>query len=657
MSAEDFVGYVSQAIYLALFVMTTVRFVRRPGWASFDIFLFFAVIAVLLLAGDASDAFGLQDHPLLNILTWVGVSALPFILLRLVDDFRPQSAWVMGTATLTFVLVAAVGFVAPQPWGAASLIVVAFVAVLGLYASLGFLREARRSTGVTRRRMQAVAFGSVLLAVVLLLAGVRVILPDGAEWLELVTQLIGLGIVLSYYLGFAPPAALRRAWQEPTLRALLAEAPDLVQLPDARAVADRLEERAAAATGADGAAIGLWDQNAQQLVLRTADGERRIASGEFIGGRAFERQKLIFSTRAERDAPEHADEYRRSGIHAIAAAPISTDDRRLGVLVVYAARPPLFTDDVLSLIELIAEQAALVMHSQLLLREAAQVRALAEVTRLKDDFLSVVAHDVRTPLTAILLNAELLERGMERGDRNARRVVSLRAEALRLKELVEDYLDVVRSDQQRAQRRERHDLVSLVHEAVGGEAGANGRVRLTGDESIPGSFDGPRIQQLVQNLVSNALKYSEAEARVEVEVVAEREWAVLRVTDHGIGIPESDLGLLFERFHRGQNADDRRYGGLGLGLYICRQVAEEHGGSIGVTSRVGEGTTFTVRLARWSEAPAPAAADAVTEPTHSAPPAAPPDSAKADAAYAADAADAANPAAPAVADVPGEAAT
>lgn len=600
MSAQDFLSTVSQAIYLVLFVVTTMRFVRRPGWASFDTFLFFAIIAVLLLAGDAARLFGFEDHPALNVLNWVGISALPFVLLRLVDDFRPQRILVMALATTAFVGVALIGIVAPQPWGALGLVVVVLVVALGLYASIGFLREALTSTGVTRRRMQAVAAGSVLLAAVLLLAGVRVVFPEGTEGIQLLSQVIGLALVLCYYVGFAPPAVLRRAWQEPTLRSLLAEAAELVQLPDARAVAERIEQRAMAATGADGAAVGLWDEESQQLRFRTANGERSIAPGDFIAGRAFQRQAQIFSNRAERDAPEHAEEYRTTGIHAIAAAPITAGDRRLGVLVVYAARPPLFTEDVLSLIGLMSEQAALVLRSQQLLQESAQVRAMAEVTRLKDDFLSVVAHDVRTPLTTILLNAELLEKALEAGSPNARRATSLRNEALRLKQLVEDYLDVVRADHARVLRRDEHDLVALVHDAMQGMGSGAERVTITGDAAIEGSFDGPRIQQLVQNLVNNALKYSEPGTPVEVEVRADADVAIMTVTDHGIGIPESDLSLLFERFHRGQNTDDRRYGGLGLGLYICRQIAEEHQGSIDVASRVGEGTTFTVRLARWS---------------------------------------------------------
>jgi signal transduction histidine kinase len=108
--------------------------------------------------------------------------------------------------------------------------------------------------------------------------------------------------------------------------------------------------------------------------------------------------------------------------------------------------------------------------------------------------------------------------------------------------------------------------------------------------------DGGRVGQLIQNLVGNALKYSEPPDRVRLFIGAEDGHAVIRVTDHGIGVPDADIPYLFERFHRGSNTDDRRYRGLGLGLYICRQVANEHGGDISVTSRVDEGTTFTARL-------------------------------------------------------------
>jgi len=608
-TAQEFLSAVSEVSYLLLFGVASLRLIRHPGWAAFDTFLFFLVVSVLLLAADAVALLGLDAEPALNLLNWVGISALPLILLRLADDFRPQPSWIMIGASAVFLAVASLGVLAPQPWSPAiSLLPVAYVVVLGLYASVAFLREATRSGGPTRRRMQAVALGSGLLAVILLLAGVQVVLPESSEAISLASQLLGLGLVLSYFIGFAPPAFLRRAWQEPAIRSLMAEAADLVQLPDTQAIADQIRERVVAATGADGAAVGLWDENRGRILFRRhpLGDMAEVSPGEFISGRVFATQQPVFSSRPDRDAPERAEAYRRRGIQAVAAAPITSGDRRLGVLVAYGARPPAFTDDVLSLIGIVAEQAALVLRSHQLLQEAAQVQALAEMTRLKDDFLSVVAHDVRTPLTTILINAELVERSLGSDGPNARRISSLRTEALRLKQLVEDYLDVVRAEHGAELRRETHDLSALVRAAVTGLPEGAERVRVEAEASISGAFDGTRIQQLVQNLVGNALKYSPADAPVEVAVAASGGHATLSVTDHGIGIPEADLSRLFERFHRGSNADDRRYGGLGLGLYICRQIATEHGGTIAASSQVGSGTTFTVRLPL--EAPAPPAA-------------------------------------------------
>jgi signal transduction histidine kinase len=598
-SAQEFLSTISQVAYLALFAIAAVRLVRRPASATIDMFLFFGVIAVLLLAGDIVRWFGMAAQPQLNIVNWLGISALPLILLRLADDFRAQPTWLLIASLAVYGVVALVGIVATQPWEpAVSLVPVAYVVVLGIYASLSFLRAAFTTTGVTRRRMQAVALGSGLLAVILLLAGVSVVWPDARTSISILNQLVGLALVLSYFVGFAPPAILRRAWQEPALRGMLAEAAELVRLPDATSITARIEERAREVTGAEGAAVGLWDETTGMLRFQQHPvGWHEMRPGEAVSGRAFAQQAPFYTSRAERDAPENAQLYRQSGIRGVVAAPITSGEGRIGVLTVYAARPPAFTDDVVDLVTLLAEQAALVLRSHTLLAESAHVRALAEVTRLKDDFLSVVAHDVRTPLTTILLNAELLQQSVPAESTQGRRAERLRTEALRLKHLVEDYLDVVRAEHDREVRKEPGDLAVIVRETISGMTESQ-RISASGDTSVPGVFDTHRLQQMVQNLVSNALKYSDADRPVEVVVCSEGDDAVLEVRDRGIGIPVEDIPLLFERFHRGTNTDDRRYAGLGLGLYICRQIAREHGGDVTVTSRVDEGSTFTVRLFR-----------------------------------------------------------
>jgi len=114
---------------------------------------------------------------------------------------------------------------------------------------------------------------------------------------------------------------------------------------------------------------------------------------------------------------------------------------------------------------------------------------------------------------------------------------------------------------------------------------------------VRGMYDPIRIQQLIENLVENAIKYSPDGGSVEIKLWSEpagmaqqageegvEAWNHVTVTDHGIGIPREDLPNVFERFHRGKNVDDRKFAGMGLGLYICRTIAEQHGGRISVES-------------------------------------------------------------------------
>jgi len=597
-TAQDFLSAISQLIYLALFVISSVRLARLHSLVALDTFLFFGTIAILLLLGDLTGLLGFSDEPWVGVVSWIGLAALPFLLLRLAHDFQPRPTWVMVAGSATFVVVAGLGAVVPQPWPnpVVLALVVDFVA-FGSYASFAFLQAAGKTRAGTQRRMQAVALGSGLIAAIIALAGVSLAFAEPPEWIALTSQVLSLAAVTSYFVGFAPPPILQRGWQEPAIRSALATAPELVRLADPHDIGAEIAAAALEATGAEGSAVGLWDEAAGVLQFRQPSGElQSVASGQAISGRAFALQRPIITGRAERDAPDRADEYRRSGIRAIVSAPITSGDRQLGVLTVYALRPPVFSDDAVAVVRMLAEQAALVLRSQELLREAAQVRTMAEMTRLKDDFLSVVAHDVRTPLTTILINSELLENALGRDERNGQRAGALRVEAERLKALVDNYLDIVSVEAGREARLEPVDLIQVAREALEGMPDQASHVELTGAQAVIGMFDAARLRQLVQNLVGNAVKYSDSTDPVELRIWQEDGQAQLTVRDHGIGIPDEDLPLLFERFHRGSNTDDRRYRGLGLGLYICRLVAEEHGGTIDVTSKVGEGTTFRVTL-------------------------------------------------------------
>jgi PAS domain S-box-containing protein len=222
--------------------------------------------------------------------------------------------------------------------------------------------------------------------------------------------------------------------------------------------------------------------------------------------------------------------------------------------------------------------------------------------KLRDEFLSVASHELRTPLSALQLQLQSANRVL--GDRTAsiERIAGKVAAAVRQTErlggLVDTLLDVSRLATGRLElNRERFELAAAVGEVVERfrEEAAQSGITLSLDASAraAGTWDRLRIEQVVTNLISNAIKYAPRSA-IEVRVSTDDEFARVVVRDHGIGIAPEDRGRIFDRFERA--VSPRHYGGLGLGLYIARQIVEAHGGRISVESAPGDGSTFTVEL-------------------------------------------------------------
>ncbi len=601
MSADQFLQYLTQALFVLITLVVVAQAVRRPTRAKIDIALFFGVTALVITEGWVLDALNIQPAAALRALNGSLIMALPYLLLRLVNDFSavPRLVLRAAEAGLALSVVSLFAFRPALPVPLVLLLVVYFCG-LSLYTALAFSREGRRSGGVTRRRMQAVAAGSAFLGLGILMTGLNAV-PALAELsVSVLGRLLSLAAGVSYFIGFAPPPTLRHAWQEPELRAFLGRAARLPRLPDTEAIVRELERGAAASLGAPGAAIGLWDEDAGALRYITTEREATHAADQLVGGRAFSTQRPVFSENAARDDPAGTVVYRAHNVTAILAAPITAGEKRLGVLTVYAPRAPIFADEDLRLVQLLADQAAVVLESRALIDEAARVRAREEAARLKDDFLSAAAHDLKTPLTTLVALAQLLERrALRQPDAPAdlRSIQRLVGEANRLRALVLELLDAARVEQGRiVDRREAVDLAALVREVCERQPSERHRVILDAAGPIVGLYDRTRIEQLVENLVENAIKYSPEAGEVRVRVWREDGMAHLTVTDRGIGIPPADLPHIFERFHRAANVDDRRFAGMGLGLYICRGIVEQHDGRIWAASAPGEGSTFHVAL-------------------------------------------------------------
>lgn len=304
------------------------------------------------------------------------------------------------------------------------------------------------------------------------------------------------------------------------------------------------------------------------------------------------------------------DVYRTTFVRSLVMVPVG-EGEPVAAIGAYWARRRRATASEVELLEVLAGFAALALANDALVRE------LREALRARDEFISVAAHELRTPLCALGLTLESLSctpgaDGTRSADREEGQVARARRQVDRLGTLVNALLDVSRVVHDRHEvTRERMDL-STVTAAVVERVRARTAAVITFscDGPIDGEWDPIRLEGVVENLLTNAVKFGEG-APVEVSVSCADGAACLVVADRGIGISEEDHGRIFEKFERAVST--RHFGGLGLGLWIARQNVEAHGGTIQVESRPGAGSRFTVRLplalvARHAAESAPSAA-------------------------------------------------
>lgn len=242
------------------------------------------------------------------------------------------------------------------------------------------------------------------------------------------------------------------------------------------------------------------------------------------------------------------------------------------------------------------------------------VSALKEAERLKDEFIAIAAHELRTPMTAIRGYATMLLRQSQRQeDGTSDDAADIQREALetidqatsRLAELTDDLLDVARLQAGRLDLRiEPQDLVALVRRVIKRAQITTQRHAIElrdAPETLVVDIDIQRFEQVLGNLLSNAIKYAPEGGPIELTVQemaddGARPSALLTITDHGIGIPTDQQTHLFTRFARAMNAKERGISGTGLGLYLSRELVERHNGRIWFDSQEGQGTTFSISL-------------------------------------------------------------
>jgi two-component system phosphate regulon sensor histidine kinase PhoR len=231
-----------------------------------------------------------------------------------------------------------------------------------------------------------------------------------------------------------------------------------------------------------------------------------------------------------------------------------------------------------------------------------------KLERQKEDFLAAAAHDLKNPIAVLQGQAQLLRRRAQRGLLDQEQVMAgvevIESRARAMTKMIDELMDVtrLRMGEPLQLNRQQADLANLVRDMVDVQRAASDGHHLVfqaAEGAYTGSFDTSRLARVLANLLSNAVKFSPEGSEIKVRLQREerdgRDWAAVAVRDHGLGIPAQDLQHVFEWFYRAENVAGT-VSGTGIGLAGARQIVEQHGGTIDVKSRVGAGSTFTIRL-------------------------------------------------------------
>lgn len=286
-------------------------------------------------------------------------------------------------------------------------------------------------------------------------------------------------------------------------------------------------------------------------------------------------------------------------LRSVIFAPLTSRGKIIGALTLVSNNQEFsYTRDDLLLAEELASRAGTAVDKAKLFREA------HEAIKLRDEFVSIASHELKTPLTSILLNLQLVQDKIKTAtDKKAdmdeiERLIEINiSQGKRLSKLINDLLNssVISSGRLRIEK-ERINLKDVIDNTINKYEGRATRKRIFikyNQKKIIGRWDAIRLEQVFTNLISNAVKYGKKKPiLITVSQISDK--AIIKITDKGIGIDTQDQPYVFDLFRRA--VDPTSFKGLGIGLFISRQIVEAHGGSLTLESKINRGTTFIIEL-------------------------------------------------------------
>ena len=412
----------------------------------------------------------------------------------------------------------------------------------------------------------------------------------------------------------SPPGdSARRERLLTTLEGLLA-----IQATEARSALNQASDLVAATLGADKVDVFVNDPSIDTLVaLGTSDtlmGRRQIALGLnrlplSNGGRAsqvFQWGNPYRCQHVDEDPEELRGVKHSLGVRSVLMVPLDVDGVRRGVVQVDSAEPERFSPDDLNFLSSVAQWVGLILHRAELVERVAQDAAEQARQSTAAELITMLAHDLRAPLVPLQGYLGMLQQTAEQAGHDQYLQYATRAQrsVTRLGRMLSDLLDTTRLEQGLFDLTlEPVNLAALVAETADLLRSPTATIKVLTPGVLTAMADGPRLRQVLANLLSNALRFSPDGMPVVVEVSSERRedatWAVISVQDAGPGIAPDLLPRLFTRF---ASAGGNK--GLGLGLYLARGIAVAHGGTLTVDSTPGKGASFRLTLPLVEQRPA-----------------------------------------------------
>jgi len=371
---------------------------------------------------------------------------------------------------------------------------------------------------------------------------------------------------------------------------------DLASRLDLDSLLQHIVDAAMELTESEAASLLMYESQTKQLYFEAATnelaagvGRQTVPTESSLAGWVFTHGEPLVVDNALTDPRffREVDVLTRFRTQSVLGVPLRTQDKTLGVIETINKRKGRFDEQDVRLLQALAAQAAIAIQNSRLFQQS--------------DIVAVIAHELRTPLSALMAAAYLLQRPDLPKEQQQKLGESIYTEVKRLNEMTTDFLELARLESGRIRfTREPIDLAGLAREClevIRPQAEADQlRLETQADPALgPVYGDRNRLKQVLLNLLTNALKYNQKGGLVRVSVSAEGSEAVLSVIDTGRGIPPESLPRVFERFYRGPD-QEASTAGTGLGLAIAKRIVESNRGTIGVTSEVGKGSTFTVRL-------------------------------------------------------------